>query len=149
MKPLRRTLTLAAVLSLLALPGLAQDRMAIAQTEGLAFPILRCLRAADLTDAQRADIKAIVEAARPQLEEARQKVYADRVKLHDDLEAGADTSVLGQDVLDLNNDMKAVQALLDSVRDQVISRLATEQKTRVEECLAVSKQQPPRRGRLH
>ena len=151
MKQLRRTLTLAAVIALLALPGLAQDRTPqtldrapIAMAEGHAFPVLRCLRAADLTDAQKADIKTIVEAAQPVLQAAHEKVRADRQKLHADLEAGADKSVLGQDVLDLHADMKAVQAELASVKDDIASKLTADQKARVGDCLAAT-----RVGHLH
>jgi Spy/CpxP family protein refolding chaperone len=146
MKQFRRTLTLAAVLALLALPGLAQDRAPIARAEGRAFPVLRCLRNADLnlTDAQKADIKAVVEAARPVLQAGHDKIRADRQKLHADIEAGADKSVLGQDVLDLHADLKAVQAELASVKDQIASKLTADQKARIGDCLAAT-----RAGRFH
>jgi Spy/CpxP family protein refolding chaperone len=143
MKQLRRTLLFAAVFALLALPGLAQDRPHIALAEGRAFPALRCLRGVDLNDAQKADIKAIVEAATPILQAAREKVRADRRKLHADLEAGADKSVLGQDVLDLHADTKALRAELESVKDQIASKLTAEQKAQIGDCLAAT-----RAGRL-
>ena len=136
MKQHRRVLSLAALLALLALPGLAQDRAPVALAEGPSFPALRCLRDADLTDPQKADIKAIVEAATPIFQAAREKVRADRRKLHADLEAGADKSVLGQDVLDLHTDVKALRAELESVKDQIASKLTAEQTTRVGDCLA-------------
>lgn len=153
MKQLCRILNLAVVLALSALPALAQDstpqardRAPIAMAEGRAFPVLRCLRAADLTDAQKADIKAIVEAAKPVLQAAHQKVRADRQKLHADLEAGADKSVLGQDVLDLHADMKAVQAEMASVKDEIASKLTDEQKARIGDCLAASRAHHFREG---
>ena len=146
MNQFRRTLNLAAALALVALPGLAQDRTPqtldrapIAMAEGHAFPVLRCLRAADLTDAQKADIKTIVEAAQPVLQAAHEKVRADRQKLHADLEAGADKSVLGQDVLDLYADMKAVQAELASVKDAIAAKLTPDQKAKIGDCLAAMK----------
>ena len=146
MKQFRRTLTLAAVLALLALPGLAQDRAPIVQAEGRAFPVLRCLRNADLnlTEGQKADIKAIVEAARPALQAGHEKIRADRQKLHADIEAGADKSVLGQDVLDLYADLKAVQAELASVKDQIASKLTADQKAKIGDCLAATKVGPLR-----
>jgi Spy/CpxP family protein refolding chaperone len=134
MTQFRRILNLTAVLALLALPALAQDRAPIARAEGRAFPFLRCLRAADLSDAQKADIKAIMEAARPLLQAAHEKVRADRQKLHADLEAGADKSVIGQDVINLHADMKAARAELESVKEQVVSKLTAEQKAKVGDC---------------
>ena len=150
MKQLRRTLTFAAGLALLALPGLAQERAPIARAEGRAFPVLRCLRNADLnlTDAQKADIRGIVEAARPVLQAGRDKVRADRQKLHADIEAGADKSVLGQDVLDLHADMKAVQAELASVKDDIASRLTADQKAKIGDCLAAMRVPHFREGPL-
>ena len=139
MKQHLRVLSLAAVLALLALPGLTQDRAPVALAEGRAFPALRCLRDADLTDAQKADIKTIVEAATPILQADREKVRADRRKLHADLEAGADKAVLGQDVLDLHADVMALRTELESVKDQIAAKLTAEQKTRVGDCLAALK----------
>jgi len=146
MTQFRRTLTLAALAALLAVTGLAQDRAPIARAEGRGFPVLRCLHNADLnlTDAQKADIKAILEAARPVLQAAHDKIRADRQKLHADIEAGADKSVLGQDVLDLHADLKAVQAELTSVKEQIASKLTADQKARVGDCLAAT-----RVGQLH
>ena len=148
MKQHRLVLSLAAVLALLALPGLAQDRGPIALAEGRAFPALRCLRDADLTDAQKADIKAIVEAATPIVQAAREKVRADRRKLHADLDAGADKFVLGQDVLDLHADTKALRAELESAKEQIASKLTAEQKSRVGDCLAAMRAGRLREGRF-
>ena len=144
MKQLRRTLTLAAVLGLLALPGLAQGRGPIARAEGRGFPVLRCLHNADLdlTEAQKADIKAILEAARPTIQAGQDKVRADRQKLHADIEAGADKSVLGQDVLDLHADLTAVHAEVQSVKDQIASKLTPDQKARIGDCLAARRPGP-------
>lgn len=138
MKQFRRILTLAALFASLAIPALAQERRpAIERAEGRGgFPALRCLRAADLTDAQKADVKAIVEAARPTLQKDHQAIRADRQKLHADVEAGADKAVIGQDVLNLRADEKAAKADMDAVRDQIVAKLTPEQKAKVEGCLS-------------
>src|SRR6266851_4764312 len=118
-----QTLTLAALFAVvLTLPALAGEH------SGAAFAgarhggsELRCLRAADLTDQQKTDIKAIFDAARPGFEADVAGIRAARQKLDADADAGADKSVLGQDFLD--------------VRDEVLSKLAADQKTKVQSCL--------------
>jgi Spy/CpxP family protein refolding chaperone len=140
MKSFRRILMAAAALALMALPGFAQDRAPVALAQGhRGFPFLRCLATADLTDSQKADIKAIVEAAKPTIQKDRQTIRADRQKLHTDLEAGADKSVLGGDVQTVYADTKTLQADLKAVKDQIVAKLTPDQQTRIEGCLAAPK----------
>ena len=147
MTQFRRTITLAALFASLALPALAQNRPAIERAEGRrAFPALRCLKAADLTDAQKADVKATLEAAKPNLQKAHQAIKADREKLRADIDAGADQAVIGQDVLNLRADEKALRAEMDAVRDQILVKLTPEQKAKVEDCLAAPKTRGFREG---
>lgn len=137
MKLFRRILMAAAALVLMALPGFAQDRAPVAMAQGhRGLHFLRCLKAADLTDSQKADIKAIVEAAKPTLQKDHQTIRADRQKLHADLEAGADKSVIGADAIALHADMKTLQADLKAVKDQIVAKLTPDQQSRVEGCLA-------------
>jgi Spy/CpxP family protein refolding chaperone len=144
MKQFRRILMAAAALALMALPGFAQDRAPVALAEGhRGFPFLRCLRAADLTDSQKADIKTILEAAKPTLQKDHQTIRADRQKLHADLEAGADRSVLGGDVQTLHADMKTLQADMKAVKDQIVAKLTPDQQSKIEGCLSAPRGMGP------
>jgi Spy/CpxP family protein refolding chaperone len=139
MKQFRRFLALAAVLALPALPGFAQDRAPVALAEGQGhrgFPFLQCLKAADLTEAQKSDIKAIVEAAKPTLQKDHESIHADRQKLRADIQARADKCVIGEDALNLHADRQTLLADLKSVKDQIFAKLTPEQQARVEGCLA-------------
>ncbi len=139
MKQFRRILMAAAALALLALPGFAQDRAPVALAGGPAargFHFLRCLRTADLTDSQKTDIKAIVDAAKPTLKKDHDTIVADRQKLRADIQAGADKCVIGQDALNVHADQQALQADLKSVKDQILAKLTPDQQNKVEGCLA-------------
>lgn len=132
-----RKITLTALLAvLLALPVLAGDRAGAGFAgRGHGGGLMRCLREAGLSDAQKADIKALFDAARPGFETDVAAIRAARKKLNDDAEAGADKSVLGQDFLNaqaartkLRNDHSAVQG-------QVLAKLNGDQKTAVQSCV--------------
>lgn len=131
-----RKITLTAILAvLLALPVLAGDGPGAGFAgRGHRGGMRRCLQEAGLTDAQKADIKTLFDAARPGFEADVAAIRAARKKLHDDAEAGADKSVLGQDFLNaqaartkLRNDHAAVQ-------DQILAKLNGDQKTKVQSC---------------
>ena len=139
MKQFRRILMAAAALALLALPGYAQDRAPVALAGGPAargFHFLRCLGTADLTDSQKADIKAIVGAAKPTLKKDHDTIVADRQKLRADIQSGADKCIVGQDALNVHADQQALQADLKSVKDQILAKLTPDQQSKVEGCLA-------------
>jgi Spy/CpxP family protein refolding chaperone len=141
MKQFRRILMAAAALAVLALPGLAQDRAPVAMAQGhRGFPFLRCLRTADLTDSQKADIKAIVDAARPTLKKDHDTIVADRQKLRADIQSGADKCIVGQDALNVHADQQTLQADLKSVKDQILAKLTPDQQSKVEGCLAAPKE---------
>jgi Spy/CpxP family protein refolding chaperone len=139
MKKFRRILMAAAAFALLAIPGFAQDRAPVALAGGPAargFHFLRCLRTADLTDSQKADIKTIIEAAKPTLKKDHDTIVTDRQKLRSDIQAGADKCVIGQDALNVHADKTALQADLKSVKDQILAKLTPDQQSKVEGCLA-------------
>ena len=131
-----RKITLTALLAvLLALPVLAGDHPAGAFSgRGHRGGLMRCLRAADLTDAQKADIKALFDAARPGFEADVAAIRAARKKLHDDADAGADKSVLGQDFLNAQAARTKLRNDHAAVRDQILAKLSGDQKTKVQAC---------------
>lgn len=136
-----QTLTLAALFAaVLTLPALAGEHSAGAFAGARhGGPELRCLRVADLTEQQRTDIKAMFNAARPGFEADVAAIRAARQKLDADADAGADKSVLGQDFLDARAAARKLQDDHSAVRDQILSKLTADQKTKVQSCLDSSR----------
>jgi Spy/CpxP family protein refolding chaperone len=128
----------AALLAALALPVAAQT--ALAQPAVAPHPfghLLRCLSVVNLTDAEKADIKAILEVARPQAETILATLKADREALAADLaKTPPDPCADGKDALQLHTDREAARTFFESVRDQVLAVLTPAQKAKVEGCLA-------------
>jgi Spy/CpxP family protein refolding chaperone len=136
---------LAAALAALTLPAGAQTLRAAAQStsatpQGLHHPFERlrnCLGILDLSEAQKADIQAIFEAAKPQAEIYFATLKADRDTLASDLsQSPPDPCVVGKDFLQLHADREAARAFFASVRDQVLAVLTDTQKARLAGCLA-------------
>jgi len=98
----------------------------------------RCLSGLDLSADQKSAIQAIVTAAKPALEADAATVKADRQKIRADIQAGADKSVIGQDVLTAHTDAQALRAAAAAVRDQILAKLSTDQQASVKDCLAAS-----------
>ena len=96
---------------------------------------MRCLHAADLTDAQKTDIKALFDAARPGFEADVAAIRAARKTLDTDADAGADKSVLGQDYLNVRAASKKLQDDHAALQAQILTRLTADQKTKVQSCL--------------
>ena len=142
MRHFPRTITLAALFAvLLALPVLAGDHPGGAFAgRGHRGGLMRCLQGADLTDAQKADFKALFDAARPGFEADVAAIRAARQKLHDDANAGADKSVLGQDYLNAQAARTKLQTDHSAVQDQILAKLTGDQKTKVQSCFASSGQ---------
>jgi Spy/CpxP family protein refolding chaperone len=129
-----RTITLAALFTaLLALPVLAGDHGFAGRGHG--GGAMRCLRAADLTDAQKTDIKALFDAARPGFEADVAAIRAARKTLDTDAAAGADKSVLGQDYLNVRAASKKLSDDHAALQAQILTRLTADQKTKVQSCL--------------
>ncbi len=134
------TLTLAALAAIfLTLPAAAQDRPPIGMAERLERHggglLLRCLRGLDLTASQKADIKAILDAARPTIEADAQAIRTAHEKLDADFDAGADKCVLGQDYIDVRTAVKKLHDDREATKDQVLGKLTADQRTKVQACL--------------
>jgi len=142
MKRFLTILTLAAIAAVfLSLPATAQDRPPFGMADRLerhARGLLRCLRGLDLTASQKADIKAILDAARPTLEADAQAIRAAHQKLDADYDAGADKCVLGQDYIDVRTAVKKLHDDGDATKQQVFGKLTAEQQTKAQACLDAS-----------
>jgi Spy/CpxP family protein refolding chaperone len=124
-----------------ALPALAGDRATplLAERRGDHLPRLErlfdCLTILQLSDEQRAEIRAVLEAARPEFQSNRESLRAAREKLSADVAAGADACVVGQDYFAVHAALESLRAQLSAVRDQVLSKLPAEEAARLAGCL--------------
>jgi Spy/CpxP family protein refolding chaperone len=130
------------VLVSLALPLRAQDRLSVVAADRAGEgarrfgPLLRCLSILDLTDQQKADIRAILEAAKASLQTDADAVRTARQKLQEDLNgASIDPCVIGQDFLALHGNLEKLRADLASVRGQIEAKLRADQIAKLEGCL--------------
>jgi len=98
--------------------------------------ILRCLGVVNLTDAQKADIKAVFEAAKPEAEAIAAKLKAEIEK------TPADPCAVGSAALQLHADRESAKALFETVRDAVLALLTPEQKAKLAGCLEAPKHAP-------
>jgi len=134
----------AVVFAALTLSAVADNRPAVDRASraghghGL-MKLRRCLSGLDLSADQKSAIHAIATAARPALEADAATVKADRQKIRADIQAGADKSVIGQDVLTAHADAQALRAAGAAVRDQILAKLSTDQQASVKDCLAASR----------
>ena len=135
-------LAAALAFALVAAPLLAVDRPAAPPApEGQAphGPLagyLRCLHIVDLTDVQKADVKALLEAARPKLEALHVTLRADREALRAAVTATPpDPCLVGAAFLKVEADVKAIGEELKTLRTAIEALLTAEQKAKLEGCL--------------
>ncbi len=134
MPRLSRWTALALVTLGLALPSLAQDASDSRRPTGHRFRA--CLSILDLTDAQKLDIAAILQAARPALEADLAAVRVARETLRDALDMQPpDACTVGGDLLDVRAAVDTLRQERDAVRAQIVATLTPEQQARFEGCL--------------
>lgn len=130
----------------LALPSLAGDRAAVVMADRPARNhralqrFKECLSILDLQPDQKADIEAILDAAKPTVDADRAAVKTDREKLRQDSNTDpVDPCVVGKDFLTLRTDAKSLRDEVRSVIDQIESGLTPDQKAKLEGCLQAPK----------
>ena len=102
--------------------------------------ILRCLGVLRLTDAQKADIKAVLEAAKPEAVAIALKLKSDEAALKAEIEkTPPEPCAIGTAVLQLHADRETAKALFDRVKDAVLALLTPEQKLKLAGCLEAPK----------
>lgn len=105
---------------------------------------LRCLAVVDLTEAQKADVKALFEAAKPELEALRATLKADREALVAALGAATpDACSVGTAFLKVEADRKAIREATAELRTAVEALLTAEQKAKLEGCLKAPRPNGP------
>ncbi len=138
MKQILRTslvpLAAALALALVAAPLLAVDAPAgpPAAPRGPLGAYLACLRIVDLTEVQKADVKALVEAARPRLEALHATLKTDREALQAAATAATpDPCKVGAAFLKVQTDVKAIGDELKALRTAIEALLTPEQKAKL------------------
>ena len=132
----------ALALALVTAPLLAADDPA-GPAGGPGGPLvgyLRCLHVVGLTDGQKADVKALLEAAKPGMEALHAALKADREALRAALGATSpDACAIGAAVLKVEADLKAIGEELKKLRAAIEALLTPEQKAKLEGCLQAPK----------
>ena len=100
-------------------------------------PILRALRAGlatlDLTDQQKADIKALFESKKPEFQALRDQITTDRAALKAAAEAATpDPATVGNAFLKVKADGLAVKAQFETTRDALKALLTADQWTKLQ-----------------
>jgi Spy/CpxP family protein refolding chaperone len=133
------------MISLLAVPSLAQDRPAPNRPggDGPLAAILRCLSVLDLSDSQKESIGRFLESEKPILRSLQAELRADAEKLRAALAATPpDPCAVGAALLEVEADKSAIHAELEKIKSTIGSMLTPEQKAKYEGCL-----EAPRVGR--
>ncbi len=127
----------AALVAMVSLPATAQTAPAAPDRVHHPFAhLLRCLAVVNLTDAQKADVKAVFDAAGPRFDALAATLKGDRDALKADLaDPSTDPCKVGSDFLKLHADREAMRAFLGSVKDQVLALLTDAQKAKLAGCL--------------
>lgn len=140
--PVAAALALALVATplLAAGPSAPPAGAAVQPPKGPLAGYLRCLGIVGLTDEQKADVKGILEAARPALDALHETLKADREALKAAVTAPApDACSAGAALLKVDADKKAIGEELGKVRAAIEALLTPEQKAKLEGCLKAPK----------
>ncbi len=127
-----------AALALAAAPLLAADPPA-GPPRGPQGPVaayLRCLGVTGLTETQKADVKALLEAARPGMEALHATLKTDRDALRAAVTAATpEPCAVGTALLKVEADLKAIGDEAKELRTAIEALLTAEQKAKLEGCL--------------
>ena len=97
---------------------------------------LRCLGVVGLTDVQKADVRALLEAAKPGMEALRATLKTDREALRAAATAATpDPCAIGTAFLKVEADLKAIGEDARETREAIEALLTPEQKAKLEGCL--------------
>lgn len=131
---LSRFLALASLLLVLPLSAFAQD--AAVPAHPVRHRIRECLSILDLSDTQKAEIHAILEAAKPAFEANVAAARAARGTLKAAADAvPPDACAIGNDFLAVKAAVATVRAQVQAVRGQIVATLTPEQQARFQGCL--------------
>jgi len=136
LKPFQVLLALALALCSTVAFAQGQGKPPNAPDQGRKSNLQKCLSIVQLTDEQKTQVKAVMEAARPELEVLHEKMVADRQALRAAIEATPqDSCAIGTAFVQVDADRKAIRSERDEVRAAVMALLTAEQKAKLEGCL--------------
>lgn len=102
--------------------------------------LLKCLSIVDLTDAQKAEIRTILETEKPVMQGLLQQLKTDAEALRAAIEATPqDPCAIGSALLKVGADKSAIRAELQAVKASVEAVLTPEQVARLNGCLQAPK----------
>jgi Spy/CpxP family protein refolding chaperone len=137
MRPHLRRIAVSTVLALTAALGFAQQRAVPARIHRARHHLRECLSILNLTDQQKTDIQAILDAAAPTLQADVDAVKAAHQTLKDALDANPpDACAIGADALAAKAARETLRTDREAVRTQIEGTLTPEQLARLEGCLA-------------
>lgn len=100
--------------------------------------ILKCLRVVDLTEAQRVEIKAILEAEKDVLPGLFEALKTDREALKAEMEKSPkDPCKVGAAFIEVDASARALHEEIAKARAEIVAVLTPEQKAKLAGCLAV------------
>ena len=133
----------ALAVALVAAPLLAAEAPPAAPKGPLAG-YLRCLGIVGLTDVQKADVKELLEAAKPEMETLLATLRTDRAALRTAVAAATpDPCAVGTALLKVEADLKAIREATAELRAAIEALLTPEQKAKLEGCLRAPKRNGP------
>ena len=133
----------ALAVALVAAPLLAVEAPPAAPKGPLAG-YLRCLGIVGLTDDQKADVKELLDAAKPEMETLLATLRTDRAALRTAVAAATpDPCAVGAAVLEVEADMKAIREATKELRTAIEALLTPEQKAKLEGCLKAPRPNGP------
>jgi len=100
--------------------------------DGPGGPMMRMLARLDLTEAQRDQIRGIMEQARPRFQEQRERMMAVRKQLRELDPASFDEAAVRQIAAGLNGPLQEIAVLHQQVRSQIWAVLTPEQREQTE-----------------
>ena len=111
-----------------------------AAPQGPVAGYLLCLRVVGLTDVQKADVKALLEAEKPKMDALHAALKTDREALRAAVTAATpDPCAVGAAFLKVEADLKAIGEEAKALRTAIEALLTAEQKAKLEGCLKAPK----------
>lgn len=126
-------------------PG-AQERLRGGHGHDGHKPMMRCLRAADLSEEQQEQIRGVLESSKTTAEVLRLEARTDREAVREALELGASDSELGQLVRAAHDAREELEAFREETKTQVLSLLSKDQQLLFEGCASAHRGPRGRRG---